>query len=146
MLLILCQSSPPLLDRRSRGCPQQHPQLLPTHARRLLRLGQAPDARDIQPLVRSVASQRAQMLATLQIPAGFQRAQGHASEAAVLYQRVLAIRENILGADHPLTTDTHERLQAVLVVLGQTEEAARVEVPRKEEKGMAAAKNRMSEV
>ena len=34
----------------------------------LLRLGQSPDPRDIQSLVGAVASQRAQMLATLQVP------------------------------------------------------------------------------
>src|SRR2546425_1379354 len=36
--------------------------------RDLLSLGQSPDPRDIEPLVGAVASQRAQMLATLQIP------------------------------------------------------------------------------
>src|SRR5437660_1107039 len=36
--------------------------------RDLLRLGQSPDPRDIEPLVGAVASQRAQMLAMLQIP------------------------------------------------------------------------------
>src|SRR6266481_5275259 len=36
--------------------------------RGLLRLGHAPDPRDLEPLVGAVASQRAQMLATLQVP------------------------------------------------------------------------------
>src|SRR5947208_1101772 len=36
--------------------------------RRLLRLGQAPDPRDIEPLVGAVASQRAERLATLEVP------------------------------------------------------------------------------
>src|SRR2546423_3247905 len=41
----------------------------PQRAQRgFLRLGQAPDARDIEALVRPVASQRAQRLATLQVP------------------------------------------------------------------------------
>src|SRR5256712_4122538 len=38
--------------------------------RGLLRLGQAPDPCDIEALVGAVASQRAQMLATLQVPDG----------------------------------------------------------------------------
>src|SRR6266516_3339942 len=36
--------------------------------RGLLRLGQSPDPRDIEALVGAVASQRAQMLATLEVP------------------------------------------------------------------------------
>src|SRR5438552_11412321 len=36
----------------------------------LLRLGQSPDPRDIEALVGAVASQRAQMLATVQVPDG----------------------------------------------------------------------------
>src|SRR5260370_27323915 len=42
-------------------CPQRT-------QRGLLRLGQAPDARDIEALVGPVASQRAERLATLQVP------------------------------------------------------------------------------
>ncbi len=57
--------------------------------------------------------------------ASFQQAQGESREAAVLYQRALTIRENVLGADSPVTSDTREQLQAVLGALGQTEEATR---------------------
>lgn len=52
---------------------------------------------------------------------GFRHAQGKTQEAAVLYQRALTIRENVLGADSPLATETRERLQEVLVALGQVQ-------------------------
>jgi sirohydrochlorin ferrochelatase len=34
-------------------------------------------------------------------------------EALLLYERALAIRENVLGSDHPDTQATRERLQAL---------------------------------
>ena len=58
---------------------------------------------------------------------GFQQAQGQAQDAAVLYQRALLIREHALGTDSPMTTDTRERLQEVLVALGRMQEAAQTE-------------------
>lgn len=61
----------------------------------------------------------------------------------VLYQRALTIREQVLGSDYPMTTDTCERLHAVLDALGQTQEAARVEAAHKEE--IAAARNQVLE-
>src|SRR6266567_3242893 len=56
--------------------------------------------------------------------AGFQQAQGKTREAAFMYQRALVIRERVFCLNDPATTETRERLQAVLAVLGGTEEAA----------------------
>ena len=52
--------------------------------------------------------------------------------AASLYQRAFAIREHVYGPQHPKTTETRERLRAVLVALGKTEEAARLDVAQPE--------------
>jgi hypothetical protein len=59
--------------------------------------------------------------------AGFQQAQGHTPEAAFLYQRALTIRETVLGPSHPMSTETRERLHAVLVAMGRTQETAQTE-------------------
>lgn len=73
----------------------------------------------------------------------FQQVQGRTQDAVVLYQRALTIREQVLGSDYPMTTDTCERLHAVLNALGQSQEAARVEAAHKEE--IAAARNQVLE-
>jgi hypothetical protein len=46
-------------------------------------------------------------------------------DARSLYERALLARAHTMGEDHPATIDTRERLQAVLVALGRTEEATR---------------------
>jgi tetratricopeptide (TPR) repeat protein/transcriptional regulator with XRE-family HTH domain len=48
--------------------------------------------------------------------------QGTLQEAASLYQRALSIREQIFGPDHARTTDTRQRLHAVLHKLDRAEE------------------------
>ena len=69
--------------------------------------------------------ERLETAAVLHDLARFQQAQGEPREAAALYQRALTIRENVLGADSPVTADTREQLQAALGALGRTEEATR---------------------
>ena len=46
-----------------------------------------------------------------------------ARETAVLSQGVVTICGNVLGGDSPLTPDTGERLQEMLVALGQAQVA-----------------------
>jgi len=53
--------------------------------------------------------------------AGFQQARGSSTEAALLYRRALTTREQVLGADHPLTIEAYKRLHEVLVTLNRTE-------------------------
>ena len=62
-----------------------------------------------------------------------------------MYQRALAIRENVLGADHQLTLDTRAHLQEALVVLGQTHEAASMMGAHKQKK-MAEEPKQIPEV
>src|SRR5215472_2163746 len=50
--------------------------------------------------------------------------QGNPQEAASLYHRAVAIREQVYGPQHPKTIETRERLHAVLGVLGRDQEAA----------------------
>ena len=69
--------------------------------------------------------ERLETAAVLHDFASFQQTLGGPQEAAVLYQRALTIRENVLGADSPVTADTREQLLAVLGALGRTEEATR---------------------
>jgi nucleoside phosphorylase/tetratricopeptide (TPR) repeat protein len=65
--------------------------------------------------------------------AALQEAQSNLQEAMLLYQRVLTIRKDIYGSQHPKTIDTRERLRAVLVALGRTKEAERLDVAQPEE-------------
>ena len=53
--------------------------------------------------------------------------QGKFTDAEPLYQRVLTIRENVLGPFHPLTTEIRESLRVVLAALGRTQEIAQTE-------------------
>jgi tetratricopeptide (TPR) repeat protein len=70
---------------------------------------------------------------TLQDLARLRQIQQQPTEALSLYQRALAIREQVLGALHPKTTDTRERLRAVLLAMGKTEAAAMLQAAQPDE-------------
>lgn len=59
--------------------------------------------------------------------AQLREAQGNHEEARTLYARVLIIREQELGAQDARTRETRQRLIGVLYLLGQHEEAGRLE-------------------
>jgi tetratricopeptide (TPR) repeat protein/transcriptional regulator with XRE-family HTH domain len=65
---------------------------------------------------------------TLEGLAALREAQGNLREAASFYQRSLAIREQVLGTQHPKTVECRKRLCGILHALGKAEEAAALEV------------------
>jgi len=48
--------------------------------------------------------------------------QGHRQEALALYQRALAIRERVLGPEHPRTCTTREQLTALRERVGHEDD------------------------
>jgi tetratricopeptide (TPR) repeat protein len=52
------------------------------------------------------------------------QARGDHEKAQFFYERALAILIRALGSAHPYTIDTRLRLRAVLIAMGNTEEAA----------------------
>ena len=58
---------------------------------------------------------------TLHSFARLQEGLGTLPTAAALYQRALTIREQVYGPHHPQTSETRERLQAVLHLMDKDE-------------------------
>ena len=66
--------------------------------------------------------------------ARYWESQGNSEEASTWYTRALAIREQVLGAQHLKTTQTRTRLINLLHALGRHEDSAQHEAAQSEQR------------